>query len=202
LRDSVNSPDPIGSYSFSDLSLSFGAAVEIMDGTFVGLTGRYFNERLWRYSGHTWGFDAGLYYSPAPWIGLGLSILDLGFDTHLDGQGFKPPMTMRIGSTFNHVFSETIAGSMSLDFLYRPYEKQPGIRTGIEMKLFELLALRVGAKMLYQNEDDKIELLPPSEFLTFGLGIDHKGIGIDYAMAPYQQNLGLTHRISLNLSFE
>jgi len=201
LRDSISSADPLGSYYFSDLSLGMGAAVEVVQGTRVGIIARYYHERLWNYSDHTWGFDVGLDYTPLPGFTLGFSMLDFGFDMHLDAEGFKPPMTLRVGTAYVHDWSEKFATAFNLDFVYRPYAKEPGLNTGIEVELFDILALRAGAKLLY-HEEEKLELLSPTEFATFGLGINHNWVSLDYALVPYSLDLGLTHRVSLNLAFD
>jgi len=203
LRDSISSPDPLGTYSFADVSFGFGAAVEVVGGTRLGLLIRYYNERLWNYIGHTWGFDAGFDYSPLPGFDLGFSVLDFGFDMHLDAAGFKPPMTIRVGGAYGRDWTPGLATSLNLDFLYRPYDKEPGVRTGLEVKLARLLALRIGAKLLYAEDGDELKLVSPSELFTFGLGIEHNGISLDYALVPYEQlDLGLTHRVSLGFAFE
>ena len=202
LRDSIGSPDPLGSYYFADLSLGLGAGVEVVRGTRVGLIARYYHERLWTYAAHTWGFDVGLNYTPFSGVDLGASVLDFGFDMHMDAEGFKPPMSIRVGGSYAHDWTEEFATVLNLDFLYRPYDKEPGLRTGVEVGLFDLLALRGGVKFLYAS-DEKIEFISPSELLTFGIGIKHKGIGVDYAIVPYNRlDLGLTHRISLHLAFD
>lgn len=202
LRDSIPSENPLSTYSFSDLSLALGGAVELVKGTKVGLVARYFSERLWNYTGSSWGLDAGLSFEPLQGLNFGFSIVDLGFDIRLKGQVFKPPMTMRAGGSFTHDWNKNIATSLNLDFLYRPYDQEPGVRTGVEVKLFDLLALRAGVKMLYLD-GEKLEILPPTEFLTFGMGVVHKGISVDYALVPYEKmDLGLTHRISLNFAFD
>ncbi len=201
LRDSIGSPDPLGSYYFVDLSLGLGAGVEVVRGTRVGLIARYYHERLWTYAAHTWGFDVGLNYTPFSGFDLGFSVLDFGFDMHLDAEGFKPPMSIRVGGSYAHDWTEEFATVLNLDFLYRPYEKEPGLRTGLEVGLFDLLALRAGAKFLYMDEE--LKLFSPSEFLTFGLGVQHDWISLDYAIVPYNRlDLGLTHRVSLNLAFD
>jgi hypothetical protein len=201
LRDSVSSPEPEGTYSFADLSLGFGAAFEVIRGTRIGIVGRYYNERLWTYSAHTWGFDVGLDYTPLPGFDLGFSVLDFGFEMYLDAEGFKPPMTIRVGGAWAHDWTDNLATALNLDFLYRPYDKEPGLRTGLEVKLFNLLALRAGAKMLYMDEE--LELISPTELLTFGVGVQHRWVSLDYALVPYNRlDLGLTHRVSLNLSFD
>jgi len=201
LRDSIGSPDPLGSYYFADLSLGLGAGVEVVRGTRVGLIARYYHERLWTYAAHTWGFDVGLNYTPISGFDLGVSVLDFGFDMHLDAEGFKPPMSIRVGGSYVHDWSQNLATSLNLDFLYRPYEKEPGLRTGLEARLFDLLALRAGAKLLYMDEE--LKLFSPSELLTFGLGVQHDWVSLDYALVPYNRlDLGLTHRISLNLAFD
>ncbi|MBN2378315.1 PorV/PorQ family protein [candidate division WOR-3 bacterium] len=203
LRDSISSPEPIGTYDFADLSFGLGMAVEIVQGTRIGLTGRYYYERLQSFYGSSWGLDAGFIYTPLPGFQLGFSVLDFGFDMHLDGMGFKPPMTLRVGGAYSREWNETIATALNIDFLYRPFESEPGVRTGVEVSLFRLLSLRAGVKLLSSNEDDEIELISPSEFLAFGLGIKQKTISLDYALVPYSGlNLGLTHRISLNLEFD
>lgn len=203
LRDSISSPHPLSTYTFSDLTIGLGAAVEIVNGVRIGIVGRYFNERLWNYSGSTWGFDAGLQYEPFSGVNFGFSVLDFGFDIHLDAQGFKPPMTLRIGSAYSRDWSDKFATCVNLDFFYRPYDSEPGVRTGVEATLFKLLSLRAGLKMLYQNSADEIELFSPTELLTFGLGLEHEWVSLDYAFVPYNRlDLGLTHRVSLNLAFD
>lgn len=203
LRDSIPSDDPTGTYTFADLSAGLGVAVEVIKGTRVGVVARFFNERLWNYSGSTWGFDVGLDYSPLEGLDVAFSVIDMGFDTRLATDAFKPPMSIRLGTAYTRQWSEKVATSTNLDFLYRPFEKQPGIRTGIEVKLFDLLALRAGVKFLYFDENDELAVFAPSDILTFGIGIAHKGVGVDYALVPYtQMDLGLTHRISLNFAFD
>lgn len=201
LRDSIPSARPMGTYSFADLSLGLGAAAQIVQGTRIGIIARYYHERLWTYAAHTWGFDVGLNYTPLSGFDLGFSVLDFGFDTHLDAEGFKPPMSIRVGGSYAHDWTEEFATVLNLDFLYRPYEKEPGLHTGLEVELFDLLALRAGAKLLYMEE--KLKLLSPSELLTFGLGVQHNRVSLDYALVPYNRlDLGLTHRISLSLAFD
>lgn len=201
LRDSVPSTEPLATYSFSDLSLAFGGALEIVKGTKVGLMARYYSERLWNYFGSSWGLDAGMSFSPLQGLNFGVSMVDLGFDVRLKGEVFKPPMTIRAGGSFEREWSKNLATSFNLDFHYRPYDGDPGIRSGLEFRLFKILALRAGVKLLY-SDGEKIQLIPPTEFLTFGAGIAHKGVSVDYAFVPYQEmDLGFTHRISLNFSF-
>lgn len=203
LRDSIASAEPLGTYTFADLSLGLGAAVEIVKETRAGVLVRFYNERLWQYSGSTWGLDAGLDYNPLPGLDFGFSVMDLGFDTRLIADAFRPPMTLRMGASYAHDWNANIATAVNLDFLYRVYDKEPGLRTGVEVKLFDLLSLRAGAKFLYASSEDSIQLLSPTELLTFGLGVSRKGVGVNYALAPYNRlDLGLTHRISVNLAFD
>jgi hypothetical protein len=202
-RDSISTPDPLSTYSFSDLSIGLGVAVNIISDVRIGVVARHFHQRALNYSGGTWGFDAGLQYEPFRGVSLGFSVLDFGFDIHLDAQGYKPPMTLRIGSSYHRDWSDMFATAVNLDFFYRPYDSEPGIRTGVEARLFELLSLRAGLKILYMDLDDKIKLFSPTELVTFGMGIEHNWISLDYAFVPYQRlDLGLTHRVSLNLAFD
>ncbi|MBD3286834.1 PorV/PorQ family protein [candidate division WOR-3 bacterium] len=202
LRDSIGSPDPSGTYDFADLSFGLGFAAEVVEGTRIGITGRYYYERLAGYYGHTWGFDAGFNYSPFKGMNLGFSVTDFAFDMHLDGAGFKPPMTLRIGGKYSHLWHDNLGTAFNLDYMYRPYDNEPGLRVGIETNLLKTLSLRAGAKLLYM-EDDEIKLVSPSELLTFGVGLTHNWISLDYAIVPYNRlDLGLTHRVSLNLEFD
>jgi len=205
LRDSIASSKPIGKYSFADLSLGMGVAFEVSEGVKVGLIARFYNERLWKHSGSTWGFDAGFAYNPFPELRLGVSVIDLGFNTRLAAASFRPPVTLRLGTAYSKDWSDEISTALNIDFMYRPYSKEPGLRTGLELKLFNLLALRAGAKFLHAEGKKKQDwkMLSPTQMLTFGIGIAHKGVALDYALVPYNQmDLGLTHRISLNLSFD
>lgn len=131
-----------------------------------------------------WAFGAGaLYDLPVTGLRAGASVTNVGAKVSLDQDQASLPWTVRAGWRYDR----SIFG-VTQDFIVSADEK-PGIAVGAECRLVELLALRLG----YRTGSDMVGFA----HLRAGLGVRFRGIGVDYAFAPYGK-LGLTHRISLS----
>ena len=117
---------------------------------------------------------------------MGLAIQNLGPGISFNGESSPLPTTARLG--FVHPFFGQ-ALTTTADFLYANDEGLSPL-LGIEYRLLKVVSLRAGYKG-NKSIDKK---------LTYGIGFENPLFRVDYAFVTYQ-DLGATHRISLNYFF-
>jgi hypothetical protein len=160
-------------------SLSYGGSV------------KYLNKRLGTDSAQTTMVDGGLLWKPS-WEPL--KHLQTGFVIQNLGPGLKfvsdtnpLPTTVRWGVGYSLLENHL---TLALDVL-APRDNSPGVNTGLEYRIFDLIALRAG----YQGSQHDIG----SNF-TLGAGVNWSSFRFDYGFASYG-DLGATHRISFGVRF-
>lgn len=152
--------------------LSFGAGL------------KFISERNESLSTAAWALDAGtIWRLPVEGLSAGLSLTNVGTRAKLDQEEFSIPYCARLGWRW-----DVLDFGVTQDFILSSVER-PGIAAGAEYRLAGILALRAG----YRTGSDVQGL----SGLRAGLGIFFRGLGVDYAFAPYGK-LGNTHRLSLS----
>ena len=98
------------------------------------------------------------------------------------------PTTFRGGATYEKIiigagtFLVTVEGAGVKD-------NTPLYRGGLEYRAPQFVALRLG----YTEGLD-------TQGMSFGFGLFHSGVQIDYAFVPYKEDLGEGHRFSFGLN--
>ncbi len=148
----------------------------------VGL--KFISERVESLSTSAWALDAGgIWRLPVEGLTAGLSLTNVGTKAKLDQEEFSIPYSARLGWRW-----DVWDFGVTQDVILSPTER-PGVAVGAEYRLAGILALRAG----YRTGSDYQGL----SGLRAGLGVCYRGLGVDYAFAPYGL-LGNTHRLSLS----
>ena len=178
-----------GHFGFNDISASANYA-RILGSKFAGGVGiKYIREMIDQEDATTVAFDlGGRYFDAGSGLSAGAAIQNLGGDAKFDQEGFSLPTTMRGGVALTRDVSRWQGRGVLSAEVNKSSKDDARFHVGGEFEYKERVALRVGAKFGYDDQD-----------LSFGLGVKQKGIGFDYALVPFSSNLGTTHFFSLNL---
>jgi len=140
-----------------------------------------------------WSADVGTHYDTGfKSLRIAMSVTNFGPDMTFISESFSLPINFNLGFAMDaiqngpHRMTVAFAGS-------HPSDNQERYTVGTEYWFSEMLALRAGYKMRYDDED-----------LSFGGGVRTSlgslGAAIDYAYVPYAK-LQDTHRLSMTVSF-
>lgn len=159
-----------------------------------GLTVRYASEDLVREKVSALLFDAGLIYQTGfRSVQFGAAIRNFGPEVTFINESYPLPQTFLFGTSMYLLGPENAilghSGWQSLLVLYnlihpRDYDQQHSV--GAEYNLHNLLFIRAGYKFNYDEEG-----------LTFGGGLQFKGIRFDYAYEPFGEVLDPVHQFSV-----
>jgi len=124
-------------------------------------------------------FDFGTYYKTG-WksIVFGMSVRNFSEEIKYAQESFQLPLTFNIGASANLMdffpeFQSVKHLLLTFDAVH-PRSHPEYIKTGIELRLIDMLDLRLG----YMSNIDEADV-------TMGFGIHKFGINIDYAYIPY-----------------
>ncbi len=185
-RDATGAPT--GSFSVSSVALGATMAQQIGKWVTVGLGAKGVREKLATVSGSGFTFDGGLMLR-AGMIGLGLAAQNLGGQLSYGPAKYRFPRNYGAGVAWTH---RAIGLRVVIDANF-PSAYYPEIRTGVEWNYKELLALRGGYRKELRSDAD------PLSGPTFGLGVGHVGMWIDYGYLLTSTGEG-QHRVGLRLN--
>ena len=160
----------------------------------MGLLFKYQQQELAGYSDGAPGLDVGFLSKPLSALGstsplaeelsLGLAIRNLiEPEIRLVDESVKDPTGLRLGLALDHAFSENVALLVTTD-LEKTRDMDTHLHAGAELRLLDLLALRVGSHV---------------DMLTAGAGVRYRNLAVQYA---FEDNVIETvHRFGVGLSF-
>jgi hypothetical protein len=133
-------------------------------------------------------FDLGTRYQVRQTgLSFGAAVQNLGGDAKFVSEAFPLPLTMRAGAAYRRAIP-SIQGSGLVTTEFRKARGEDSrFHLGAEFAYRERLALRVGGKFGYDQQD-----------VSFGFGVIHKAIRFDYALLPIGANLGTSHFFSVS----
>ncbi len=176
-------------YTFSSsdwaLTLGYGKALDKLS---LGAAFKFVSEKNESLAASGAGFDFGMRLKlPVKGVTIATSVSNLGTRLKLDQLAFPLPVLWRIGIAYR-----TKSLGFASDLIVSNSDNiSAGL--GFEYWLAEILALRMG----YRSGSN----VDGFSGLRAGLGIKHKGFGIDYAFAPYG-SLGMSHRVTVSFGLE
>lgn len=182
-----------GDFSTSDLALGVSAARVIKDDWLVGGTAKLLRESLADASSTGAAGDIGVLYRTSmarPW-NIGASLLNVGYVSRFAEAAVSLPTTFRAGVS-GQPFAQWL---LSLDYVKRR-DTAGEVDIGAEVTPRKIFSLRFGYRYAFQRPD----LGTLSDF-SAGFGIRPGMWSVDYAFVPLG-DLGLTHRVSLNIRFK
>lgn len=198
--------DPASNFGASDLALgaSYGRRVGPVG---LGATLKYIHESIGGSSADAYAADLGALHRFEAWpVSVGVDLANVGTKIRFIDQAAPLPLVLRAGAAYGRTKDFPHALSLQIDF---PRDSDPVLRLGAEYQGFGPFALRAGYRTFSAGQRDAVlgKTLGSaasgfSEFygLFLGMGLQTKLGNLDYAIVPYGE-LGLAHRLSLNLRF-
>jgi hypothetical protein len=175
---------PLGSFEARDVSLGLSGAFVPASRFAVGFSLRYLAQKVYVDEASTLGIDLGVSWHHSSRVRLAAAVSNLG--PALDwGTGAQVPLprSLRAGGTVDPVKSLSVSADL---WLQRDRSTRGGV--GVEWRPAPVLAVRTG----YLAGSN-------SQNLTVGFGLNWRGVGFDYALAPMSNDLGTTHRLALRI---
>jgi len=178
----------IGHFGFNDVAMTGSYGLNVGRGLDVGLSARYLREMIEVEDATTFAFDLGAKYRVAETgLAFGAAVQNLGGDPTLVLEKIPLPTTIRAGAAFGRTMA-SLHGKGTLTAEVRKARAEDArFHLGGEFDYKERVALRVGGKFGYDEED-----------LSFGLGFTQSRIRLDYALVPLSSDLGTSHFFSLS----
>jgi hypothetical protein len=182
-RRSGPTQEPEGYFDLNDLVAGLTMARAFSPQLRLGLSAKLVYEKIDIYSSTGFAFDFGFQYLVSSQLTLGASFANLGTKLKLDEEEYDLPRILRAGASYL-IADFLISG----DMIY-PTDDDPHFHVGGEYNFNRMFYLRSGFQSGYDEKD-----------ISFGLGVNHRGINLDYAYIPFKSDLGDTHRISFTYS--
>jgi hypothetical protein len=181
---------PLGTFDAHDMAVGLSYARLLGQRLHLGGSFKILYEKIHLDDGWGWGLDAGLLYQPPlEDLTVGASVLSLGPQMKLRQEKFDLPTAYKFGMSYHPALLSFQGGDVLLAAdLSKPVDNRLRIHWGAELRLRDLLALRTGYQMGYDEKG-----------VSAGLGLKQGRFRIDYAIVPYSSDLGETHRISLEI---
>lgn len=177
-----------GTFNAHYFAANLSSAIKINEQISVGAGLKYLYENIFSNEASGYGFDFGFHYKNLfDLINVGVAARNIGSMSKLNLESTKLPAELRIGfssndgfvlSNFNFIPSFEIQKIFSTDGL--------PLLFGLETIYNDLIALRFGFRTGKELNN-----------FSTGLGVNWKGIHIDYAFVPFNQNFGSANIISL-----
>lgn len=178
------SQDPLGYYDAAS-GVFQGAVARIVDDRLsIGLSAAFVLEHIESETAHSGILGVGARYRAHQNAYIGISFVNVGPKAKFDQQEFSMPNQVRMGGAWSRdrlsVRGELLAAE----------DENLHWHFGSEFSPDPRLALRAGMRLGYDTQ-------------TFsagaGLRTADQRIGVDYAFAPYSDDLGSTHRFGLTI---
>ncbi len=179
----------IGSYHPLDANLMTNFAYRIMPDHMIGVNVGLLYEKI--ESASSYGFNADLGYVYLPPIAnsvLFASVRNLGFTSKMDTESIKLPVTCEMGMGYTMKSDiYTLSGQAALN---KATDSEMQYTVSSEMDLWNTLALRLGYKINYSDEN-----------LTAGVGFNINRISINYGWTSFSDRLNDTHSFGVTYNF-
>ncbi len=183
--------DALGNFteSFRSYDFTMGAsyARRLTRSIELGATGKMLYERIHDSTATGFAGDFGVRYrTPLRGLVVALTGTNLGTAMKFETETFVLPAQMRLGTAYRT--RRVLQGLLLAADLRMPNDSDVKAHLGAEIWVHEMVALRGGAKINYDEEVG-----------TTGIGILYRDYEFDYAYVPFADasELGDTHRISV-----
>ena len=179
-----NFTESFSAYDFMG-GLSYGR--RILKSLEVGVTGKFLYEKIQSFTATGFAGDFGARWrTPLRGLTLGGTATNLGPEMKFEEASFLLPISARFGAAYrtrNLLEGLIVAGDLRF-----PNDSDAKGHLGAELQVHEMIALRGGVKMNYDEEAG-----------SFGFGIHYKEYDFDYAYTPFssESELGDGHRFSI-----
>lgn len=183
----IPSENPVEETSAHYLSAGISYSRQLNSQINFGVTAKYLFEKIFTESASGVALDIGfIYHSPFPNLKMGAVIQNMGRMGKFRNERTRLPMVTRLGVVYRIYPLQGVIANLALDFV-KPLEENIRLHMGSEFILWKQLVLRAGFQDGYEARG-----------YTAGVGIRRSAIRLDYAIIPFSEDLGVTHRFSVN----
>ena len=179
--------EPLEETSAHYLSAGISYARRLSQSFHAGVTVKYLYEKIFVESAGGWAVDVGATYLPGiTGLRLAATLQNLGKMNRLYREATALPVLARIGVVYRFPWEmKTVKVQVAGDGVY---VMQEGMRfhVGSELLFLRQLAIRMGGMFGYETHT-----------LNFGAGLVRSSFRLDYAIVPFNNDLGVTHRFSV-----
>ena len=178
------SEEPDGTFSAHSMALGMSVSRHLNDDVAVGFTGKFLFEKIEVEDATGFATDFGFIYRPGmKKLTLGLSVSNFGQKVKFVEEKFGLPTIIRTGFTYQMTPALLLAAEIN-----KASDSELRVQAGLDLNLRDLVFLRSGYKLNYDNENYSI-----------GAGIKYKSYSVDYAFLPFSNELDNTHYFTLRL---
>ncbi len=190
----------IGQFTSNEVSPAIYYGTKILPDLSVGASLKYIRIQLAPSKnngvGQTFGVDfAGLYRIPAAKLNLGVNVQNIGPAVTFLAEDEKSPLSRNVKAGFaweatsTKEFRVMVVGDFNQSLVTDRFRTYNG---GAELKYTDKLAGRIG----YYSDP-----LGEIKDLTYGLGLEWKGLSLDYASIPQAKDSGLPNVNKITLGY-
>lgn len=175
---------PLSMYDASSGVFQTACARGINDKVSAGISVGYVLEHIDISTAQSVVFGLGVHYRQSERLTFGAALSNLGPQAHFIDRDFRMPDLFRLGATW-----QDRLGTVRAELL-APDNENARWSFGVEATPDPRLALRAGLKLGYSTQTFSA---------GFGAHTADGRLGVDYAFAPYSDDLGSTHRFGLTI---
>ena len=179
------SQEPLGTFSVIAFHpiLSYGRRIDPELSLGITVIGLY--EKIYLDEATGIAFNGGILYRPEYLQGARFAAVFQNFGPKFGLREITYTLPFRAKAGFGYsVKAKEFELTAASDYVW-PLHGKYKLNTGVELSYRSLVFLRTGYKFGYDIQQ-----------LSFGLGVNHKGLSVDYAYSPYRE-LGASHKVSL-----
>jgi hypothetical protein len=184
------SANPIGTFDAHDLCAGLSYARNMGNDLLLGVTAKLLWESIDVETSEGWAVDAGIQHRELiPGLSLGAALRNLGSMNELRNEKPSLPASLTVGAAYQlrQIKQPMIIVATDGEF---PFDGDPNGHFGMEIRPVKPLALRAGYITGIESRS-----------LTAGFGIDWLNFHLNYGIAPFKEDLGEGHRVSLGMDF-
>jgi hypothetical protein len=176
-----------GHFGFNDIAMTAAYGRPIAAGLDAGAAVRYVRSMIDDVDATSLSFDlGGRYRMGESGFSLGAAVQNLGGEATYIEEGFPIPTTLRVGAAWSKSMTSLKGRGTLTTELRKARAEDARLHAGAEFAYHDRVALRVGGKFGYDEED-----------LSFGIGLTQSRIRFDYALVPLSSDLGTAHLFSI-----
>ncbi|MCX7784723.1 MAG: PorV/PorQ family protein [candidate division WOR-3 bacterium] len=198
LRPNQPTETEIGKFSPSDFSFFLNLSRKLDERVLLGISGRYYYEKILEHTATGYGIDIGLLFKVWPRFHIGFSVINFGRTMYFIRDEFWLPTRFLTGINYDFTLKPNIKIALGSDFSYFVYDKRLEFNSGVEMQIFQQYFIRAGYN--FADLIDRRTKSTPSS-ISMGFGVIIKKIRLEYAFTPYSDGLDDTHHFSIGFGY-
>ncbi len=192
-RDSVG--DSTGMFSYDENAIAASVAGRFLWNLSLGATIRYLFEKMETTGANGVSADLGISWQPLDFLCIAASAQNLGGTLWwTTGHSDQVLTTVRVGIS-SVFFRHSLRAELDL---LKPLKQPEQIAFGAQYSLFDIVFFRGGIS----SDADASSMHASSPDYALGVGLRYSFFGFDYGLSIPNSDLGLTHKITVNLELK